>query len=237
MFKESETFVPPHLQRDSEALRRMTQQTLPPLETVVTSVDSSCPLVVLPDQPLKLDLACGQRPRDGYDGVDIRAPDAKYKIDLLKFPWPLESNSVDALHCSHFIEHIPCREVETRDLVGPCDYLDHDMFLAFFDEVYRVLKSDGEATIIWPALQSCRAFQDPTHRRFIPQEALGYLSEEWRKANKLDHYPVKCNFMVNVVPTMPVEMTLLHPEAQARRYNESWNVLYDFHATLKPVKT
>lgn len=210
--------------------------------------------VVQARKPIKLDLGCGQNPKEGFDGVDLWAPDAKHKVDLFKFPWPFASDSVDEVHCSHFIEHIPNRDVEYRDLVmtpvgsgdgyvpahisNPVDasYLGRDMLFAFFDELYRILNKDGSALIIWPALQSVRAFQDPTHRRFIPAETMWYLVAENRKSMGLSHYPVTCDFSVNVVPTMPAELTLLHPEAQRRRFGESWNVLHDFHATLKPTK-
>lgn len=149
----------------------------------------------------------------------------KWKLDVLQFPWPWEDSSVDEIHCSHFIEHIP---MELRD--------GQDLFFAFFDEVYRVLKPEGSATFIWPDLQTTRAFMDPTHRRFIPKESMLYLNADWRKQNRLDHYRVKCNFAANINHSCMAEMTLLHPEAQARRFNESWNTKIDNIAVMKPIK-
>jgi SAM-dependent methyltransferase len=159
-------------------------------------------------------------------------------VDLFTFPWPFEDNSVDEVHCSHFIEHIPLRDVEARDIVSNAGqgYAGHDMLLVFFDELYRILKPTGKATIVWPALQSKRAFQDPTHRRFIPDFTMAYLSKSERKGMKLDHYPVSCDFVASVGYSAPDTLSLLHPEAAARRMHEGWNVIYDYIATLTPIK-
>lgn len=208
--------------------------------------------IVAPTQLVKLDLACGQSPREGFEGVDFLAPDVKHRVDLFKFPWPWADNSVDELHSSHFVEHLPCREVEEHDLAVVASqkrtgaYLDpaediakfvgKDFLFAFFDECWRILKHGGTMKVIVPCGRSNRGFQDPTHRRFLVAETFGYLNREWRKGNKLDHYKVDCHFLSNVVPTVPTEMTLLHPEAQARRFNESWNVIFDWVVDLQAVK-
>lgn len=175
---------------------------------------------------IKLDLACGQSPREGFEGVDLWDGATHGGIDLQDYPWPWASNSVDELHCSHYIEHIPMIEVEQGGRRK-------DALFAFFDECYRILKPDGVLTVICPCARSNRAFQDPTHRRFIVAETFGYLSREWRTANKLDHYAVECDFGTNVIHTMPAELGLLCAEAQARRFNESWNTIWDWHATMK----
>ena len=67
---------------------------------------------------IKLDLGCGLNPREGFEGVDLYGEKAKHKVDLFKFPWPFKDASVDEIHASHFLEPIPAREVEERDLVG-----------------------------------------------------------------------------------------------------------------------
>jgi hypothetical protein len=69
---------------------------------------------------IKLDLGCGQNPKDGFEGVDIRGGKAKHVVDLFKFPWGFADNSVDEIHCSHFMEHIPAREIEERDVARTC---------------------------------------------------------------------------------------------------------------------
>jgi predicted SAM-dependent methyltransferase len=204
-----------------------------------------------PTLPVKLDLGCGQSPKEGFEGVDLHAPDVKYRVDLWKFPFPWEDNSVDELYSSHFVEHLPAREVEMRDLArSPEDmaldphgvlslrhepalgFVGQDFLFAFFDECYRILKPNASMLVVVPNARSNRGFQDPTHRRFIVAETFGYLAKDWREANKLNHYNVRCDFASNITPIVPTELTLLHPEAQMRRFNESWNTVLDWHAIL-----
>ena len=190
---------------------------------------------------LKLDLAAGQNVREGFEGVDIWEG-SKHVVDLMKFPWPWKDGEAEHLHCSHFIEHIPCRTIEERDIApGTSEevaktLVGKDMFLAFFDECWRILQHNGKMSIICPCARNNRAFQDPTHRRFIVAETFLYLNEGFRKGNKLDHYRTVCNFNVQCDPVVLSEMAALHPEAQQRRFNESWNTILDWSANLTAVK-
>lgn len=137
------------------------------------------------DTLTRLDLACGQSKREGFFGVDL-AGDADLELDLLRFPWPFDDDSVDELHCSHFVEHIP----HWRPW-----FPDHaDGLNLFMDECWRILRHDGTLQIIHPYGQSARALQDPTHERYIVAETWEYYCLEWRKATKLDHYPIRANF-------------------------------------------
>lgn len=183
------------------------------------------PVLYEPKPLVRLDLASGQTPRDGFQAVDLCAPNTQH-VDLRRYPWPWADASVDEVHCSHYVEHIPCDEVREGPRQG------QDALFAFFDELHRILKPGANATIIVPCGRSSRGFQDPTHRRFIMAETFLYLSAEWRAMNKLDHYGVTCDFGVAVLPIVQQEMTLLHPEAAARRFSESWNVIHDWQANL-----
>ncbi len=219
---------------------------------VATNSDSTAPGIVMqPSQiPVRLDLGGGQNPAPGFDCVDLNAPNPKHRVDLWRFPWPFEDNSVDEIHCSHLIEHIPARDIEEKDINVSADrqsagviynaaereFIGKDMWLAFFDECWRIMKPGAFLKLIWPALQSVRAFQDPTHRRFIPLEAMSYLSADWRKANALDHYRVKCNFTGDLNFTTNADLALLHPEAQARHTKNYWNTAGDYLATIKALK-
>lgn len=209
-----------------------------------------------PDKPpLRLDLGCGQNIKEGFEGVDYRARNAKHRVDLFKFPWPWDDESVDELHASHFVEHIPNRDVEERDIVRVPyeikpgwiassdgafhsraeEFLGKDMFFAFMDECHRILKKDGRMKVIVPALQSSRAFQDPTHRRFIPAEYFKYVTALGRKEMGLEHYNVRCDFQVHVNHTCLEEFNLLTAEAAARRFREGWNTMFDLHFDLVKI--
>lgn len=188
---------------------------------------------------LRLDLGCGQNPREGFEGVDLYAPEVKHRVDLMKFPWPFATNSVEEIHCSHFVEHLPAREVQASDIATNAlgdvtleSYLNKDFLFAFFDECYRILKPGGKITIIVPSAMSVRGFQDPTHRRFIMRETFLYLSKEWRTINKLDHYNVVSDYGINVSHTFSSEISLRHPEFQAHAFQHFWNTTFDFHALL-----
>ena len=188
----------------------------------------------------RLDLACGQRPLEGFEGVDLLAA-AEHRIDLLKFPWPFDDDSVDELYCSHFVEHIDCRLVEPRDLVDAnpqtlARWVGVDLLFGFFDEAWRILRHGGKMKVIVPSLKTDRAFQDPTHRRFLPMATFLYLNQGWLKANGLDHYRTRSNFEVNVNPTIPAELALRAPEVQQRLYNECWNTTFNLVADLVAIK-
>jgi predicted SAM-dependent methyltransferase len=185
---------------------------------------------------LKLDLGCGQNPKEGFEGVDVRGGKAKHVFDLFTFPWPFEDSSVEEIHASHFLEHIPAREVEERDLVGKDKrYLGADMLFAFMDECYRILKPDCWMHVVVPSGRSNRAFWDPTHRRFFMQETFLYFARDWRTQQGLDHYRVACNFGVEVTHSMPQEEGLKSGEAQSARFSTLWNVTVDWHAKLKKM--
>jgi hypothetical protein len=189
----------------------------------------------------KLDLGCGFVPKEGFEGVDIRGDKMTHKVDLFRFPWPFEDASVDELHSSHLVEHIPAREIEERDLAENATdadrerFVGQDMLFAFFDESYRILVPDGWMTVIVPSGRSSRAFMDPTHRRFLMQETFLYLAAEWRKINSLQHYRVNCNFACDVGHSMPQEEGARSQDAQAMRVMHYWNTTVDWIAKLKKL--
>lgn len=201
---------------------------------------------VVPSGPLvKYDLACGANCKDGFEGVDRVKVNDKVKqiVDLMKFPWPWEDNSVDELHCSHFIEHLPLRDVEERDFdfnptrgLASDRYLGKDFLFAFFDECYRILKPDGWLHIVCPSVRNERAFQDPTHRRFISQMTFAYVQVPERKSMNLMHYNVACDYKVELMFTHATELQALNPEHAQRRLGAEWNLIFDYFVKMQAVK-
>ena len=123
---------------------------------------------------VKLDIACGQNKQEGFIGIDI-AGNADIIHDLNVYPWPFEDNSVDECFCSHYVEHV-------------------DDLMKFFNECYRIMKPEAQMMIISPYYSSVRAMQDPTHKNFISEASFIYYNKDWRVQNKLDHYPITCDF-------------------------------------------
>lgn len=166
---------------------------------------------------LKLDLGCGQRKRKGFIGVDIaKIPGVDVVFDLTKSPWPFDSGSVDEMYCAHFFEH----------LTGPERML-------FMNELYRVMIPNGKGTIIVPHYMSERATQDPTHQwPPLSKASFVYFNKEWRVHNKLDHYPITCDFDYSYGNVLPQEWASKNPVEQAFAVEHYMNVSYDLQIYL-----
>lgn len=175
-------------------------------------------------ETFKLDLACGQNKREGFVGVD-ESGDADIIHDLFSFPYPFDDGSIDEIHCSHFIEHLPMEYVMQNGRRK-------DMLFAFIDECYRILKQGGKATLIFPCATSTRAFQDPTHRRFIPQATAYYFNKEWRTVNKLDHYNVDCDFDFQIGEAVNGNVSVRSMDYQNFAKQNYWNAVDDLYFVL-----
>ena len=141
---------------------------------------------------IRVDIGCGQNKKEGFIGVDIADIEGVDIVhDLNIYPYPIKDNSVSEIFISHYIEHT------------------HDI-MKFMHELHRILKVGGRVDIIAPYYNSVRCWQDPTHRWAISEASFYYYNKEWRKANKLDHYPITCDFDFHVSGYM------LFPEWQSR---------------------
>ena len=119
---------------------------------------------------MKLDIGCGPNKKEGFTGMDQYALTGVDIVhDVRVTPWPIEADSVEEAHSSHFLEH----------LTG-------DERVKFFNELHRVMKKGAKALIITPHWASNRAYGDPTHRwPPVSEMAFMYLSEEWRKSQAI----------------------------------------------------
>jgi len=192
----------------------------------------------------RLDLACGNNKREGFKGIDIiKTNSTDYIMDLQQFPWDIESESVEELNCSHYIEHIKHDNVavdlklvldksnsfeEFKENIKSFDFLyPKDGFIKFINEVYRILKPGGKVKIIAPYYTSLRAFGDPTHVRSIGDSTCWYLSKRWMTENKLEHYGMDCDFEIKVSYYITNEITLKSEEVRQRAFLHDWNVIDD----------
>lgn len=128
---------------------------------------SKIPQVAIPKPPVKLDLGCGKNKKEGFIGVDsIAFPGVDVVQDLTK-KWQWADNSVDEVHCSHFVEHLDARQR-----------------VHFVNELYRVMKPGAKCQIIVPAWSSSRAYGDMTHKwPPVSEFWFYYLLKSWRAQN------------------------------------------------------
>ncbi len=164
--------------------------------------------------PFKLDIGCGQNKAPGFFGIDIAKSDGVDMVyDLEKFPWPIPDNSVDEIFSSHYIEH-------TKDIIK------------FMEELYRIMKPGAKALIRAPYYNSVRAWQDPTHTRVISEATFLYYNKDWRVQNKLDHYPIHCDFDFSFGYDFTPDWAMRSEEAKAFALRHYTNVVMDIQVVL-----
>jgi len=100
---------------------------------------------------IRLDIGCGSNKQaPDWVGMDYRkVPGVDIVQDLEEFPWKeLPDESVLVAIAAHVVEHInPAKGT----------------FIRFMDEVWRILKPDGEFAIVTPYAGSPGYWQDPSH--------------------------------------------------------------------------
>ncbi len=96
---------------------------------------------------IDLDVGCGEAKQKNFVGMDIRkVPGVDILHDACKFPWPIPSSCCNKILLSHMWEHIkPWLSIK------------------FMDELWRVMKEDGQLLISTPYATSFGYYQDPTH--------------------------------------------------------------------------
>lgn len=133
--------------------------------------------------------------------------------------WPWADNSVDEVHCSHFVEH-----------------LNGDERIHFVNELYRVLKPGCKATIIVPHWASCRAYGDLTHKwPPVSEFWFYYLSKEWRDVNAPHNSGYDCNFTCTWGFSLHPNLSVKNQEYQNYALSNYKEAAQDIVATfLKP---
>lgn len=123
-----------------------------------------------------LDVGCGRTKLPGAIGMDRRVRETTTRDlqldinhDLLSFPWPIEDNSFDLVHCAHVLEHLPPT-------------------VKVIEEIYRVLKPDGRLFIECPHFSWVEAYRHFEHCHIFSIGSFDYFY------NQTDFY--KANFRV-----------------------------------------
>lgn len=116
----------------------------------------------------KLDIGAGAKREDGWLTMDIspvHSPD--FQHDLTQFPWPFRDGQFSEVRAWHILEHI-----ERRYLIP------------VMNEMHRILKSGGMASIEVPVFPYWTAIADPTHLSFFVPQTFAYFCtfDSYRKA-------------------------------------------------------
>ena len=115
---------------------------------------------------LKLDIGCGKRKKPGFVGIDIdKNSDADIVCSALDLPF--EDSTVGEIHCSHFVEHLHPEEAQK-----------------FFDEMHRILKSDGTARLKIDRDWSEKRLltKDPEHKKRYSTEEIKAMVRKFKSA-------------------------------------------------------
>lgn len=113
---------------------------------------------------IRLDIGCGENKNPGFLGIDIlplKGVDIVH--DLEEFPWPLPDECVITATASHVLEHINPHK---------------GVFINFMNEVWRVLKKDGQFAFVVPHASSHGYQQDPTHVNMINETTMHYFDPD-----------------------------------------------------------
>ncbi len=132
-------------------------------------------------------------------------------------PWPWEDNSVDEIHCSHFVEHLTAPER-----------------IHFVNEAYRVLKPGADCKVITPHWASSRAYGDLTHQwPPIAEFFFYYLSTDWRSVNAPHNEFYKCNFICTWGYSLREDLLVRNQEYQMFALSNFKEAALDIIANLK----
>ena len=172
----------------------------------------------VPSEPLRLDVGCGKTKMDGWEGIDSIDFGQKHVHDVRK-GLPFADNSLSEVRSSHFVEHLTGQER-----------------IAFFNELWRVMKDGATAQIVTPNWSHACAYGDPTHQwppmsQWYPL----YLHKEWR-ANNAPHVGYTCHFDHVVAGSWDQSIEGRNPETKSMMMNNYTNAWRDLIVTLTARK-
>lgn len=120
-------------------------------------------------QGIRLDIGGGNNPNPGFINIDILPlPRVDIVWDLEVTPWKINgkefpAESVQMATASHVLEHINPHK---------------GVFIAFMDEIWRIMKPDGLFTFVVPHASSPGFQQDPTHVNMINETTMHYFDPD-----------------------------------------------------------
>ena len=119
--------------------------------------------------PIKLDLGCGAKKKEGYTGVDMVDFGQEIVFDV-RNGIPVPDDSVEDLFSSHFVEHL-----EERDI------------FMLFSEFLRICKDGAEIKIICPEASTEEAYFD-CHRSLWHEKRIRGICRGKEGIKEVDGY-------------------------------------------------
>lgn len=112
---------------------------------------------------IMLDIGCGDHKQPGFVGMDLRKVSGVDIIhDLERFPYPLADDSCLTIVGHHIIEHISPK-----------------LTIRMFNELWRIMKVDGQLALSCPYAGSAGFWQDPTHCNGFTERTFQYFDPEF----------------------------------------------------------
>lgn len=113
---------------------------------------------------IKLDIGCGKQKQSGFVGIDYRDwGDVDIVHDIEKTPWPLPDNCAITAVASHVLEHINPH---------------NGVFIDVMNEIWRIVRPEGQFAFVVPYAGSMGYWQDPTHCNGITEATLLYFDPD-----------------------------------------------------------
>lgn len=164
--------------------------------------------------PIRIDIGCGPNCPQGWIGIDVIDFGQKHVLDV-RNGLPFKAASVDEVRSSHFVEHLTGIER-----------------VAFFNDLYRILKPKATAQIVTPNWSHACAYGDPTHQ-WPPMSSWYplYLHAEWRKGNA-PHTGYTCDFDHVIAGSWDQSIESRNPEYKQMAMNSQTNAWRDLIVTL-----
>lgn len=131
------------------------------------------------NEKILLELGAGKRRKEGRINIDILdLPEVDIVADLEEGLRFIPDNCVDEIDSKSFLEHI-------------------NNFGFLMEEMYRVLKPNGEINIFVPHFSNPYYYSDYTHKRFFGYYTFYYFSKDQKKLRrKVPSFYNKCNFEI-----------------------------------------
>lgn len=142
-----------------------------------------------------IDIGCGQDKQKGFFGIDrFQFEGVDLVWDLEKFPYPLPDGCASVVMASHIVEHINptagdprmanliellldkkiVSKEDVKEYVGEHSF-PSNIFMRFMDEIWRLLKPDGQFMLVFPYGGSLGYWQDPTHINGLNEVTFAYF--------------------------------------------------------------